>query len=318
MSDEPAARPDSSTGGGPPRRRRWIRVGQWVFVAALIAVLARLAVQNWGQLRDVELHWRPGWLVPAAIATAIASVVLPLAWRHLLIGYGVRLGRRAALRIWWVSQAARYFPTGLAAAASRVVLSAREGVPRSLAAASFALETALVVGWALLVFALASAALGPPWLRVLVLVAGVLGLAFLPWLLRLLGRLLPRFPSLAPGEVRTREVYEAAGLFGVNTLFRAARFVFLAAALVPVSWSDVPLLIGAAYAGVVAGMIGVTPAGLGVREGVITALLARTYPLGDAAAVAVALRAWDFAFEVLFLGLASLADRRRRRAPVAA
>jgi uncharacterized membrane protein YbhN (UPF0104 family) len=69
--------------------------------------------------------------------------------------------------------------------------------------------------------------------------------------------------------------------------------------------------VGAAYAGVVAGMVGITPAGIGVREGVIAAVLATRYPLGDAAALAVLLRAWDFAFEVAFLGVVSWFGRRR-------
>ena len=69
--------------------------------------------------------------------------------------------------------------------------------------------------------------------------------------------------------------------------------------------SDVTLIIGAAYAGVAAGMVGITPAGLGVREGVMTAILAHRFGLSDAAAFALVSRAWEFAFEMVFLMVAS-------------
>mgnify|MGYP001300513592 CR=1 FL=1 len=71
-----------------------------------------------------------------------------------------------------------------------------------------------------------------------------------------------------------------------------------------------PLIVGASYAAVVAGMVGVTPAGLGVREGVMTAILASRFGLGDAAAFALFSRAWEFAFEMLFLAVASWWGRK--------
>jgi uncharacterized membrane protein YbhN (UPF0104 family) len=108
-----------------------------------------------------------------------------------------------------------------------------------------------------------------------------------------------------------RELVEAIALFGVNSTLRAVRFVALAAALLPIGMGDVPLVLGAGYAGVVAGMIGITPAGLGVREGVIVAVLSTEFGVGDAAALAVALRAWDLVFELGFLAVATWVGRHR-------
>tara|TARA_Y100000588_G_scaffold325139_1_gene358717 strand:- start:567 stop:818 length:252 start_codon:yes stop_codon:yes gene_type:complete len=66
------------------------------------------------------------------------------------------------------------------------------------------------------------------------------------------------------------------------------------------------------YAAVVAGMIGITPAGLGVREGVMTAILASRFGLADAAAFSLLVRAWEFGSEMLFLGAASWWGRLRK------
>jgi uncharacterized membrane protein YbhN (UPF0104 family) len=65
------------------------------------------------------------------------------------------------------------------------------------------------------------------------------------------------------------------------------------------------------------GMVGITPAGLGVREGVIAAALGARFGLGEAATLAVLYRAWDFVFELVWLVIA-LRWGRRRQDPVAA
>ena len=75
--------------------------------------------------------------------------------------------------------------------------------------------------------------------------------------------------------------------------------------------ADVPLIIGASYVAVVVGMVGITPAGIGVREGVMAAILAGSFGLVDAAAFALLSRIWEFSFEMVFLGVASWWGRRR-------
>lgn len=296
----------------PSVRRRVWQAARWVVGILTVLVLVRVAIDQADELRRVDLTVRPLWLPFAAVLTIAAGVVLPLAWRHVLVAYGWQIGRGRALRIWCLSQATRYLPTGAMAVASRLSLTAAEGVPRSVAAASFAVESVLLVGWAALigaVFVPSSVIPGP--LRALLAVGAAAGLATLPWSLRLVGGRLPRLEALAPERLQVRELVEAIALFGANTALRAGRFVALAAALLPVAVGDVPVLLGAAYAGVVAGMVGITPAGLGVREGVIVAVLSDRVGVGDAAALAVALRAWDFVIELGFLAVATVVGRRR-------
>jgi uncharacterized membrane protein YbhN (UPF0104 family) len=50
----------------------------------------------------------------------------------------------------------------------------------------------------------------------------------------------------------------------------------------------------------------VTPAGLGVREGAMIGLLSHRFTTTDAAALAVAWRAWEFGFELAWLGLGTM------------
>lgn len=297
--------------GSSLRRRIW-QVVRWVVGVATVVVLVGIAIDQADELRRVELQLQPWWLIPSAALTIGAGLVLPLAWRHILVAYGwpIRPGR--ALRVWCLSQATRYLPTGAVAVASRLSLAAAEGVPRSVAGASFAVESVLLIGWATLIGSIfiPSTIISTPT-RVVLGCGAALGLVTLPWTLRLVGGRLRRLSALAPERLHLVTMIQAIALFGLNSGLRAGRFVALTAAFLPLAMTDVPLVLGAAYLGVVAGMIGITPAGLGVREGVITAVLATEFGVGDAAALAVLLRAWDFAFELGFLAVATWVGRHR-------
>lgn len=294
-------------------RERLITLGRWLFAVALIGLLVVAAADNIDKLRDVELQPQPGWALAAVPFTFAGGLALPLAWRHVLFAYGIALDRAVAVRVWCVSQASRFVPTGVALVASRLVLSARVGVPRSVAGASLAIELGLMLLWG----GFYTAWLPSYWLAGplrLVLAAGcVAALVALPWLLRLVGRFLPRFPAISPDSLRVRHLYEASALYGINDLVRCCGFVLVTASLHTIDPSDLFRVTAAVNLGVVVGMVGITPAGLGVREGVVAALLAPRFGLGTAATLAVAYRAWDFAFELVWISIAVTWERRSRR-----
>lgn len=293
-------------------RERLIRIGRAAFALALIGILVLAAAENLEQLRDVELQPQPGWAIAAVPFTLVGGLALPLAWRHVLVAYGIMLDRATAVRVWSVSQASRFVPTGIALVASRLVLSSRVGVPRSVAGASLAIELGLMLLWGAFYTAWLPSYWVPGPLRALLAAGAVGALVALPWLLRLVGRFLPRFPAISPDSLRVRHLYEASALYGINDLVRCFGFVLVTASLHTIDPSDAFRVTGAINLGVIVGMVGITPAGLGVREGVVAALLAPRFELGTAATIAVAYRAWDFLFELIWLGIAVTWERRTR------
>jgi glycosyltransferase 2 family protein len=293
-------------------RRRLFVVGRVAFFVVIVGVLAVAAARHYDQLREVRLEPRPHLLLAAAPFTFLGGLLLPLAWRHLLGAYGTTLPRATALRVWCVSQASRFVPGNVALVASRVLLSNREGVPKSLAGASLALEVGLIVVWSGLLSTWLPSTWLPGPLRALMAAGAVGVLVALPWLLRLVGRVLPRFPAIGPDALSIRHLYEAIGFYGVNTIVRSLGFVLVTMSLHTIDPRDVLLIIGAINAGAVLGMIGITPAGLGVREGVVAALLAHRFGVGTGAALAVAYRAWDFLFELVWIAIAVAWERRTR------
>jgi glycosyltransferase 2 family protein len=295
---------------GEATKRRLLVAGRVVFAVAIVVALVLAAAAHADELRDVDLDVRPAWLLLAAPFTLLGGVLLPLAWRHSLGAYGIVLPRATAVRIWSVSQASRFVPGNVALVASRVLLSARHGVAKPLAAGSLALEVGLIVIWGGF-FASWLPSTWAPWPLRLLLAVGTLGvLAGLPLVLRPVGRRWPTFAGL-----RVSHLYEAVGLYGINNLVRATGSLLVAAALDDLRWGDAFLVIGAVNLAAVVGMLGVTPAGLGVREGVIAVLLAHRFGAGNAAAMAVAFRAWEFLFELAWLGVALVWERRGQDGP---
>ena len=311
----------TSSGQSPPSSRsRWpgrlITVGRWVFAIAVLIALVKVALDNASALRDVDLQIQWAWLVAALPIGLAAGVVLPLGWRRLVAAYGVAISRGHAIRVWCLSQTARYLPTGIAGFAARVVMAAKEGVPRSLTSATLAIEIGLLAAWAGLIAGVftPSSVLATPW-RVLLGVGSAVAIAALPALLALGGRVFPRVPALAPHLLDRRQMHEATLVYGVNAALKSLRWVMIAAGVLTIHGSDIPLLIGAEALGVLAGLIGITPAGIGVREAVIAGALRDRFGFADAFALAIIARAWDFVVELVWIGVALVLRRRMRADP---
>jgi hypothetical protein len=286
-------------------------------VAALaVAVLVYVGTRNATDLTRVRLRLDVAWLAAAVPVYGAGSLLLALGWRQELAAFGHRLAPAVAVRVWWRAQLARYIPTGLAAFASREVLARDVGVPNMLGAASLVVELATVVGWGCLAAAvgLPSSLLAGP-LRIVLGAAAGAGLVALPLAyprVAALGRRVPALRTLASLPGRRGGLYGAVALYGASVVIKSLAFVLFARALLPTRGGDVWLLGGAVQGAAVIGIIGVTPAGLGVREGAMIGLLGHRFGATDAAALAVAWRAWEFGFELCWLGLGTLVKPRRR------
>mgnify|MGYP002881847007 FL=1 len=298
--------------------KRWLERSKaairWVVVFATVAVLFRVGTTYGSDLKAIDLNFELSWLITSAVATTAANLLLPLGWRRIVISFDQVLSASRAVRLWCLAQSARYLPTGLVAVASRLQLAAKAGISRSITASSIAIETAVLFGWALLtcVIFVPSTTL-PQATRWLAGLSCALGLVASPWLVPLLSQRLSLVKRLSLPPSHPRRIAEGVGLLGASVAARAIGTTCLAMSFLNLTSNDIPLIVGASYAGVAAGMVGITPAGLGVREGVIAAVLASRFGLAEASAFALVSRAWEFGFEMAFLGAASWWGRDRQQ-----
>ena len=285
---------------------------QWAVVIATTVVIFRVGNQHWSEFSELDLQFGPFWLINAAVATTIANLLLPLGWQRLIASYGRFVATSRAVRLWCLAQTARYLPSGLVAVASRLQLATKEGIPRSLTAVSIAVETLVLLGWSVVICALfVPSTVLPEMMRWVSGITAATGLVAAPWCIPVISERLSRIEKFAIPQPRRRLLADGVALLGASVAVRAVGTVALAAAFLEMDAADVSLIVGASYAAVIVGMIGITPAGLGVREGVLAAILVDRFGLADAAAFALLSRVWEFGFEMAFLGAASWWGRQR-------
>lgn len=263
----------------------------------IIGGLAWVVVRQWRRLPPGALvpNW---WLVAASfVAFRVAGIVVSLRWRAVLRALGGRLSAWQAYRIMAYAALGLYVPGKVVMVAARSYLSARQGVPLRVATLSVLYDIALNLISAALIVPVWLAVSGsgvPEQYRWASAGAAALGLcllhpALVSRVVRLGGRLLRR-PVEVAGLSYPTLLRLIAGYLSVWAMHGAAFWLFVRA------FHQAPLLYVADCAGMMAlslciGLLVVlAPAGLGVREGVLTGILSLSMPLALAATIALALR----------------------------
>jgi uncharacterized membrane protein YbhN (UPF0104 family) len=296
-----------------PRRSRWLTVAVLAVVAGFF--VATLAAR-WNDV--ISLKWRlEPWLF------AVATVLLALSYGLVACLWGLALGRAAGTRltagarIWFLSNLARYVPGNLWSYVGAVELARREGVARRVTLSVMALTQLLSVGVALLaglpVLLAERARLGRPALlgAVVVVVAAGLAALFRRQLLALARRRL-RGLDLADLTPSAATVALLVVGYAVYWAVTGLAFATLVASMYPLDVSDVPLVVAAYAAAYAVGFLALlTPAGLGIREGVLVVALAPVLPAGPALVVALVSRLWMMLVEAAGAAIAHLVARRR-------
>jgi glycosyltransferase 2 family protein len=298
-----------------PGRSRWLTA---VVLAVVAGFFVATLAARWNDV--ISLKWRldPGLFVLATVLLALSYGLVAWLW-------GLALHRcagtpsSAGARIWFLSNLARYVPGNIWSYVGAVELARREGVARRVTLAVMALTQVLSVGVAvaagLPVLLAERARLGRPALLGAAVVAVVAGLAVL-----FRGRLLElarrRVPGFDPREL-TPSAGTVAWLVAGYACYWAVTglaFAALVAALHPLAAGDVGLVVAAYAAAYAAGFLALlTPAGLGVREGVLVVALAPVLPAGPALVVALVSRVWMMLVELAGAAVAQLVARRRAR-----
>ncbi|NJP05724.1 MAG: hypothetical protein HC837_08945 [Chloroflexaceae bacterium] len=251
-----------------------------VVLAAWGLFLARqmdeLRAYPW-QITPLALAWGVGW-------GALYFGGLAFCWA-LLLRQVVGTGRvMPAAQVWLLSMMTRYIPGNVWHILSRVALAHRLGVSRMHVLSSASIEQVLTLLGALALVAVTLpfwSATGdwPIWwlwllpIGLLLLHPRVLG-TMLRWLAQRVKR-----PELAWQYTGYQIIALVLAYLGVMMLAGVALLAVLGG-MTLVHMHDIPLILGASALGWATGYLSLlTPSGLGVREAVITALLALIYPL---------------------------------------
>lgn len=279
---------------------RWLRIARVALGLVVLAFVARAVSRSWEDLASQPVAWtfRPLPALGSVGLVWLMYAVLIEAWRRMLAGWGQRLGRLTATRIWIVSSLGKYVPGKVWAIAGMALMAKEAGVAAWAATASAVILQVLAIGSGAAVAGLLGAraleATRPellPWLWL----GGALALAGAGLLLvpGMIGRLLALARVAGPDAETPGLEPLVVGLMAnlLAWLGYGMALWLLALAVLPVPALSPALAIAAFAASYVAGFVVlIAPGGLVVREGLLIVLLQGSLGLGAATALAVASR----------------------------
>ncbi|GAA4205845.1 lysylphosphatidylglycerol synthase transmembrane domain-containing protein [Streptosporangium oxazolinicum] len=300
-------------GSGTSTLRRLARVG---FLLVALGFGAWVVVGQWDEIRAgfARLSWASLALSLVAVLAALCGGMMT--WRALLADLGSPLPLRAGARVFFVGQLGKYIPGSLWPVIAQMEMGRELGVPRSRSAAAFFLTLPVQLGSGLVVSGVALLAALPgsvaPYAWVFLLIP-VLAVAFEPRVINaVLGfglRKLRREPLERP--LTRRGMLTALGWALLGWIAYGLHLAVIVHDLGSSGFSAVLFSIGAfALSWCLGIMTFVVPAGAGVREVAMVAVLAPVLDQGSAIAAALCSRVVIILGDLLCAGLAGLAARR--------
>ena len=330
---EPARAPDPPPQAGPdaepPRGGRALaaalrlaesRAVRWTFVAATVGLGGYAIAEHWSSVQSGLSRIGPLDVAGGLFCVLAGLLATMQVYRVLLGALGSPLPARTAAQILFVGQLGKYLPGSVWPVLAQMQLGTAHKVPRtrSASASVLAMLMSLVSGILVGLVVVPFAGRATPYWWVFLL-APVIGVCMHPRLLnRILNRLL-RLARLPPLDqpLTGQDVAVALAWGVVGWVFFGLQIWLLGNRLGLSSGSDLLLAIGGfAFAWCAGFVVVFAPAGAGIREVVLIAVLAGTMKAGDALAIALVSRVLMTAGDLISAGTAALFARRSR--PVSA
>ena len=297
------------------------RAARIAIALTALALLVFTIARQRAAVVDALHRMGPGWFAASLLAAIIGLGFTSLAWRTIMADLGSPLPVAAGMRVFYLAQIGKYLPGAVWPFVAQMELGKALGVPRQRSAVAGLLfvglhcATGLLVASATLPFASPAAAEHYWWVLALTpVLLVVLHPRVLSPLLDRLFWMLRRPPLDRP--LTFANTARACGFLLVTWLFYGLSLLALARPLGLTGAGSLALAIGAYGLAWSAGVmvLGLVPAGIGVREVVLGAILLPFLPAGAATAVVATSRVVQTlgdALWALFAGIALRGPMRR-------
>ncbi len=294
------------------------RVVKYGFVVIVVGYGAYAVSEDWTKIHHALDHIGLRWSAAALLAVLAALVAQMLSWRALLVGLGSPLKPAPAARIFFVGQLGKYLPGSVWPVLAQMELATAYKVPRTRTALASVLTmlVGLLTGLIVAVVALPFTGGGTHYMWVFLFVP-VLVACLYPKILNYgfskLLKLARRSPLEQP--LGARAIGISLGWSFLSWLFYGLQIWVLAIKVGAPAGTALPLSIGAfAFAWCAGFLVIFAPAGAGVREYVLVAMLTGTLGgSGEALAVALVSRVVTTVADVITASVATIYYRRDKK-----
>jgi len=304
--DQPRPVFTGHTAGAEPTTTRNSRLGRLlrltigvVVAAACFYFLGNRLARDWHKIPWHEIHLNVPVLVASFLVMFVWMLVYGLTWKVLLAGLGERISLFNSVAVLAVSQIGKYVPGKLWFTVGRMYLAKRHGVSEAKTAVSTVMEIALSLLGAVILFGLAVALVPRGMIPTRVYLAFLLVpfcivAVYPPILTRVTGFILRRLHQPV-FEIRMtfRRLLGILGLYVLMWVVQGVGCYLLIRSFYPLDLSRLPMVAGAfALSWILGFIVLVSPAGLGIREGIFTFALRLVVPEPVAIIAALMSRIW--------------------------
>jgi glycosyltransferase 2 family protein len=315
--------PAGATSGAesaPPRKNHLggllrYAVGALVAVACFWFLGDRLA-RDWHRIPWREIHLSVPLLCSAFLVMFIWVFMYGLTWKVLLAGLGERISIYNSVSVLAVSQIGKYVPGKVWFTVGRMYLAKKHGVNEAKTLVSTVMEIAFSLLGAVILFGLA-VILIPRGIvptrayLAFVLIPFCLVAVYPPILTRVTGFVLRRLGKPV-FEIRMtfRQLLGVLSLYVLLWIIQGAGCYLLVRSFYPLGLSRLPMVAGAfALSWILGFIVLISPAGLGIREGIFTFALRLVVPEPVAIIAALMSRIWITGSEGLLALVFTLLSR---------
>ncbi len=284
------------------------RIAQVALIVVIFYFLARNLYVNWNKIAQYDWHINYYFLVFSGLLSIGGGFLLALGWNLILRVLGGRLTYKRALKIFFITDLAKYIPGKVWTMVGKVYMCKEEGIPVAVTSASVVIQPLIQVISGLLIFLLSL----PFWTKTSdfmnnlyfffpLIPVGLLLLhpAIMTKPLNFVLRKLKQKPIEL--KIKYRDILLILLLWCGLWILTGITYYFLIISVHPFPLSNLPVTIGIfAIAGVSQFL---TPSGIGVLEGMLTVLLGLYFPLPVAILIALLARVWKTVSELVCIAI---------------
>lgn len=293
-------------------KKELAHIVSYVLTLAVLYFFISYLVENWQKVRELDFTINYWYLVLATVLWGIGYVLFAIIWRHIIktIGPHGTLTGKKAVGIYMLTEFGKYIPGKVWIIAGRVLMAAKHGIDKKNLLVGALLDNVLsiiailVVGVVFFLFELSSEQSSLMLLAIGMIVAGLICLQpriFYPvinFALKKIGK--PTIPD--ESRLAYKQILTFTGMYLIADILMGISFFVFVNAVTPVPLTNF-FVVAAAFC--LAGGLGVAllfaPSGIGIREGVIVALLQLVIPLPMAVSISILARLWTTIGELLLL-----------------
>ena len=291
-----------------------------LIIATIFFFLGGYLWLNWDELSQYQWDINIGGLINSYVILLFYFVIAVYIWQRLLGEIGAKLKLGESFRIWFSSQLGKYIPGKVWASLGRIYLCQQVGISKRISLTSIIFEyglitvSAFIFGMPLLIF-WTDKEIVNRFLPICYLIPVALLMLHPKIFEKIANFILIKFKK---NPIALNFSYIRMLGFVVFYVFAwiimGLAFYYFINSIYVIDFTYYPVLAGILALSILAGFLCFfVPAGLGVREGVLTGLLSIYLPLEIAIVIAIGSRIWITLGELTGVGLAEISNLIKRR-----